>query len=90
MFVFNEKYRLRKHDNYNLAVERYNKIIGKKTKEERYEWEIEGYVGSVNQGLVMIKKLILDDGLDLTNNLADFINYCENFKIGVERKDENK
>ena len=90
MFVFNEKYRLRKHDNYNLVVERYNKIIGKKTKEERYEWEIEGYVGSVNQGLVMIKRVILEDGLDLTNNLEDFINYCENFKIGVERKDENK
>ena len=89
MFVFNEKYRIRKHDNYNLVVERYNKVIGKITKEERYEWQIEGYVGSLNQGLVFVKRLILEDGLDLTDTFNDFVNYCEQYKIGVEIKDEN-
>ena len=89
MFVFNDKYRIRKHDNYNIVVERYNKVIGKITKEERYEWQIEGYVGSLNQALVFTKRLILEDGMDLTNNLDDFIKYVEQYTIGVEKQDEN-
>lgn len=87
MFVFNDKYRLRKFDNYNLVVERYNKVIRKATKLEDYEWQIEGYVSSVNQGLVRIRNLILEDGVELSNNLDEFINYCEQYKIGVEKDD---
>lgn len=90
MIVFNDKYRIRKHDNYNITVERYNKVIGKITKEERFEWQIEAYVNTVNQALQFVKKLILEDGMDLTNNLEDFINYCEQYKLGVETKYENK
>lgn len=88
MFVFNDKYRLRKFDNYNLVVERYNKVIRKTTKLEDYEWQIEGYVSSVSQGLVRIRNLILEDGVELSNNLDDFINYCEQYKIGVEKDDK--
>ena len=87
MFVFNDKYRLRKFDNYNLVIERYNKVIRKTTKLEDYEWQIEGYVSSVSQGLVRIRNLILEDGVELSNNLDDFINYCEQYKIGVEKDD---
>ena len=91
MIVFNNKYRIRKHDNYNITVERYNKVIRKTSKLEDYEWQIEGYVSTVNQGLVLVKRLILEDGMDLTNNLEDFINYCEKYKLGIkENENENQ
>lgn len=90
MFVFNNKYRVRKHDSYNLVVERFNSVISKTTKEERFEWQIEAYVGTLNQGLVVVKRLILEDGLELTNNLEDFINYCEQYKLGFEVNDNEE
>lgn len=89
MIIFNNKYRIRKHDNYNITVESYNKVIRKTTKEEDYEWQIEGYYTTVKQALVGVERLAQMDAIDLADNYQDFVNYLETYKVGVKIEDEN-
>lgn len=89
MIIFNNKYRIRKHDNYNITLESNNKVIRKTTKEEDYEWQIEGYYTTVKQALVGVKRLAQMDAIDLADNYQDFVNYLETYKVGVKIEDEN-
>ena len=90
MFVFGNKYRIRKHDNYNLVVEKYNKVIRRDTKLVDYEWQIWGYHSTLPQALRGLKDLALYDGVELTDNFDDFVDYVSKYTVGVEIKDEIK
>lgn len=89
MIIFNNKYRIKKHDNYNITLESYNKVIRKTTKEEDYEWQIEGYYTTVKQALVGVERLAQMDAIDLVDNYQDFVDYLETYKVGVKIEDEN-
>lgn len=54
--------RIREHDTYNLAVERYEIIHNPITKEERKDWAFKGYTSSIVSGIRQItnKDLLID------------------------------
>lgn len=54
--------RIREHDSYNLAVERYETIFNPITKEERKDWAFKGYTSSILSGTILIinKDLLID------------------------------
>jgi hypothetical protein len=51
MIQINEKVRISRIDKWCLQVEEYRLVVGKKTKEERYDWCWVGYYGSLKSAI---------------------------------------
>lgn len=51
MIQINDKIRILRLDNFNLVVEENRIVVGKKTKEERFEWCAVGYYGDLKSAI---------------------------------------
>lgn len=83
ILVSNDKFRIIKYDEHNLAIEEL-KLIKPKEGKERLEWKHRGFYGTLEQALNKLVELELVLGLeDVTASFDKVAGYIERYSKDV-------
>lgn len=90
MVELSEKYRIRKPDPLNLALEEYTELESIKYKTKRMGWRVIGYFGSVKAVLSHIVDKELMELADTETELKDIIAKIDELKEQIQNLDLRK
>ena len=90
MIKISEKYRVRKSDPLNLALEEYKEIECNRTKTQRIGWVVVGFFGSLKAVLSHIVDKELMELTDTETELKDIIAKIDDLKEQIQNLDLRK
>ena len=89
--LVNKTYRIYRIDKLNIGVEQYREITNPFTKTTRADWVDSGkFFYNVKDAIRYIEQNILFEGSYKCEDLEDFKNFCNSFKVVISIDEEQQ